>query len=133
MSRNDGDPTAAVIGIIAALFCAGVFIFSRNIGAEFLPTLQAALLSIAIIGVALTAILKFDLPAGKTGSVSLTFIWPSWWRVLDSIANPSNGGLSPDFLHTINGDVWWNTSYFTWGVEAALVALAIYFFTRRDW
>lgn len=132
MSRNSDDSVPVLIAIIAFLFCAGVFVFSRKIGAEFVPTLQATLLTIAVIGVALTLILKLDLPALKTGAVSLPLIWPAWWRVLDSIANPSSDGLSPVILHTINEDVWWTSSYLTWGVEAFLVALAIFVFVKSD-
>lgn len=121
-SNNAGaDPVVwGTIGLTAVVLLA-VFQISRSIGADFQATLSAFMPSLLIVVGAGFARWKLPLPSLPVASLALVVIWPFWWPVIDSIANP--GAASDRFYLNLRDDVWWSTTTFKWCVEVGLIAV----------
>lgn len=129
MKNDDSQLTLLVIAIVVGVALVGVWQFSRSIGSDFQITLRALGISVLILGV-LGAVWWFtEWKISLMGSLAATWIWPTWWGVLDSIAN---GGTNPETsFFKMQSDVWWNGHLFKWGLEGLLVALLSYFIVRQ--
>ena len=130
---DNRDNSAGAIAVIAiGLPMLGLLMFSRSIGADFLTTGSAVLRSAMFIAVAGILWYFLKTPIRATSFGILTFIWPCWWRVLDSIAL---GGIDPDqpnplSLSFLNEDrflPWWDTDWCKYGVLFLLMAVCAYF------
>ena len=123
MSSNNAGADPVVWGTIGltAVVLLVVFQISRSIRSDFQATLSAFMPSILIVVGAGFAIWKLPLPALPIASFALVVIWPFWWPVIDSIANP--GVTSDRFYLNLGGDPWWATLTFKWCVEVVLIAI----------
>ena len=124
------DPTMAAILLGAGVAIFTVFGFSRSIGANFQVTLAAVGYSIGVI-VILAVLYWTPLKPSISisSSVAAATLWPAWWKVIDSIAH---GGANPDALaFRFPQEVWWNTNAFKYGLEAGLIALAVFVVIRQ--
>ena len=129
MSRDSDSGVGAIVVIVVGLFMLGVWKLSTALGADFQITLDAVLRSIPVLLIAGAAIwfLKPDILTSFAATAAA--VWPVWWRVVDSIAA---GGQNPDTAFMFE-QPWWDSGWAKWGVELALVGLAIWLFLRsRD-
>lgn len=127
---RDMDPRVAALLIVIGVALIGIFNFSRSIGAAFQVTLGAVIWSAIALGV-LTALFWTPLRPRFSvyASLAAALIWPSWWKVLDSIAH---GGADPDTLaFRFPQEVWWNSNAFKYGIEAGLIALVVFLVIRQ--
>ncbi len=148
MSYHDNSNSIGVIGgatIFAAFLLSGGI--ARTVGADITIVFTAFLWSCAILvvaGVVCWIVGRAGcVSLSLTGSASLVLIWPSWWKVLDSIAAGDSDKTSllgslfsqrdsyspfPDFGPPVE---WYNDSLFKWGVEATLISLLIFCIWRN--
>jgi hypothetical protein len=136
MSRQTNDPSFLIyfIGFVAVIVLGFILFISKSIGADFISTGKAVVLSAIFLIVALV-VLWFGKDSAWPSinlvcAVLMVFVWPSWWAVLDSIANggfairtfeSSEGGLRPLPLTAFYAQ-W----YFKWFVELLLLAWAFF-------
>jgi len=123
------NPLGVILLIVLGLALLGVWNFSRSIGADFQVTLEALGRSAAVIGIAGGIWYFLRLNVMLLGVGTAAGLWPCWWKVLDSIANNGANPDKMDFRFPI--DIWWNTNWFLYGVEATLIAAAVYLVIRR--
>lgn len=119
--RNGGEAILVIAGI---LFLAVVAWISKQTGADFLVVAEAvgkSFLPILAAGVALYfGYARFPVCA----SVSLIFIYPCWWPVIDSIAQ--NAGLMAPSTWGSANVPWWTTGWFHAFIECLLIGHAGY-------
>ena len=121
MSSNDNSGAILLAAVVIGIPLLLVLSLSRSIGADFQTTLHSVMYSglfLIFAGVAVWMGLRLFVAV----SCFSVFTWPCWWKVLDSIAN--GGHDQTDFPFPT--DVWYTSSWFEYGIEAALICLAGY-------
>lgn len=131
MRSRDDEALLWGLAIVGVVFLAIVFNFARFIGADFGVTLNAVLVSGVSFGVPVWLIAQFGASVPAVLFAWGAFAWPvAWWDVLDNIADKV-ASIGPGFR--LEAAVpWYAGSAFKWSVEVVLVALTIYFATRRS-
>lgn len=128
MNNNNSNPTLALVFFIVLILIFGIWQFAREIGADFQPTATALGCSVLILASVIGSVLILHTPALLTLSCGSLFFWPSWWRVLDSIAY---GGVAEnDFFLTFQPRPLYIEWYFKWGIEAVILGFTIWAFLK---
>ncbi|TLS18456.1 MAG: hypothetical protein FDZ72_08820 [Betaproteobacteria bacterium] len=127
MSKTSEDGAVIVVAIVAAIFLASVWKLSQALGASFQVTLDAALHSIPVLIVATLVLWLTDFSILPILGVALALIWPQWWEVIGSIACDGN---APHECF-MPKQPWWDSGWTRWGVEFALIGLAIWLILRN--
>jgi len=101
-----------------------IWYLSIKIGADFGTTLKAVLQSLCALGVSGTVYYLTRAMSWAHVTGTLALLWPCWIKPIDSIAH---NGMDPDKI-TVRFPyeaVWWNSEWFIYGTEGALILITI--------
>lgn len=125
--RNE-TVSGAVLLVPIVAFLAFVWWIASSIGADFQTTLGAVVRSLVALAVAggIWWFLRLAIPLLTVGLA--TVLWPIWWSVIESIALSGENATALVFVSATTP--WWNTGWFKWSVEATLIGLFVYAWSR---
>lgn len=140
MSDRNASPEATIALVVVLVVGGGVLQLSMAMGADFLPTLAGVGWTVLVI-VGFAAWLWFRFSSDEANwsariSGLAALIWPSWWKVIDSIA--ANAGKPPGRPLLAYADPvpwsdafpaefpWWASGWFYGLTEVALIAVFLY-------
>jgi hypothetical protein len=137
MVQNTEDDFFTLFGIIVIAFALPSLWIARNIGADFMPALQAFAGTIGIV--ILVGFLKYltGIRFAMWGVFgTLIFILIAWKDALYSSAfNYLNPNYDENDIFFQIGEkqiAWWGENWFFYGLEIILLGLAIFFWYREN-
>lgn len=143
MSHQDTSPEMIAIALAGLVIGGGSLFLAGAMGADFMPILTAVVWTVVVtVGGALWLWFRVSFePPNWLAQISAmaVFIWPSWWKAIDSIAAnagmpkrslfaPHSGGLP--WLQPVEATPWWATAWAYGLSEALLVAILLFSLTR---
>jgi hypothetical protein len=139
MSRQTNDPSFLIffIGFVAVIVFGFILLISKSIGADFISTGKAVVLSAIFLIVALV-VLWFGKDSAWPSinlvcAVLMVCVWPTWWPVLDSIANGGNAIRTFESTEGAEGGLrllpltaFYAKWYFKWFIELLFLVWAFF-------